>query len=141
MAKESKCWLIPTSLDMTSYINIFLGNSVALGDLWVTNIKEPEYFPTCLLEICTYCCLSKESNGSESCWKMDHSTGKVFTESSFMRMNKTSVHNYPAKYTTHFFNAPRNIWGNVKVISWEYIQYPLLPLKSHAETSLPKIAS
>lgn len=30
--------------------------------------------------------------------------------------------------------------GNVKVISWEYIQYPLLPLKSHPETSLPKIA-
>lgn len=38
-------------------------------------------------------------------------------------------------------NMPRNIWRNVKVISWEYIQYPLLPLKSHAETSLPKIAS
>lgn len=40
-----------------------------------------------------------------------------------------------------FFNTPRIIWGNMKVISGEYIQYPLLPLKSHAEASLPKIAS
>lgn len=40
-----------------------------------------------------------------------------------------------------FFNTPRNIWENVKVISGEYIQYPLLLLKSQAEVSLPKIAS
>jgi len=115
--------------------------SVALAVLQMTNVIEPGYFPTCIFKICTNCCLSKESNGYESCRKIYRNIGKGFTESGFMRKNKTSVHSYSAVYTAHFFNAPRNIWENVKVISWEYIQYPLLPLKSHAETPLPKIAS
>lgn len=68
-------------------------------------------------------------------------TGQVFTEPGFMRKNKTSVQSSSASYTAHFFPTPRNIWGSVKVISGGYIQYPLLPLQSHAETSLPKIAS
>lgn len=74
---------------------------------------------------------------------MYQSTGQVFTKSRFMRNNKTNMNNYSAMCITlpFFFNTPRNIWENVKVISGEYIQYPLLLLKSQAEVSLPKIAS
>lgn len=75
----------------------------------MTNVIEPEYFPTCIFKVCTNCCLSKESNGSEYCRKIYHNIGEVFTESGFMRKNKTSVHSYSAIYTAHFFNAPRNI--------------------------------